>query len=333
MTALLTPLLLAVALATTALGGPSLLRAAAPALMRVPRAAVGLLLGAAALWLMALAALSLMLAWLITGPAILPASITGVCQRCLSAATPFPSTGVIDTIIPAALLLFLPTAALLALIGLGVVRGLRRRLMSRAVARNVTDRSQHAIINGYRVLLTRDPRPTAYSLPQRYGGIVISDALVAAMLPDELAAVLAHEREHVRGHHHLALAILDVVVAPLRWIPLMSAIVGAVPHYLEIAADDAARRCTGTPALASALLKLCDPQDIAVAASDGAVGGTLLHAAGPDRIGHLVAPPQISSAIVPLSALSAVATVFALVTVAVHGPYISAIVAGCHLPL
>lgn len=333
MTALLTPLLLAVALATTALGGPRLLRAAVPALMRVPRAAVGVLLGAAVLWLMALAALSLMLAWLITGPAILPASIAGVCQRCLTAATPFPSTGVIDTIIPAALLLFLPTAALLVLIGLGVVRGLRRRRMSRANARNVADRSQHAIINGHPVLLTRDPHPTAYSLPQRHGGIVISDALVAALQPDELAAVLAHEREHVRGRHHLVLALLDVVVAPLRWLPLMSAIVNAVPHYLEIAADDAARRCTGTPALASALVKLGDPPNIAVAAWDGAVVGTLLHAAGPDRIGHLVAPPRIGSAIVPLSALSAVATLFVLVTVAVHGPYISVIVAGCHLPL
>lgn len=333
MTALLTPLLLAVALATAVFGGPRLLRAAAPALMRVPRAAVGLLVGAAALWLMALAALSLMLAWLITGPAILPASIAGVCQRCLTAATPFPASGAIDTIVPAALLLFLPTAALLTFIGIGVVRGLRRRRMSRAIARNLTDRSQHAIINGYKVLLTRDPHPTAYSLPLRHGGIVISDALVAALRPDELAAVLAHEREHVRGHHHLALALLDALVAPLRWIPLMSEILGAVPHYLEIAADDAARRCTGTPALASALVKLGGPHDTAMAFSDGAVVATLLHAAGPDRIGHLVAPPQIGSAIVPLSALSAVATVFALVTVAVHGPYISVIVAGCHLPL
>jgi Zn-dependent protease with chaperone function len=332
MTALLTPLLLAVALVTTALGGPRLLRAAAPALMRAPRAAVGLLLGAAALWLMALAALSFMLAWLVNGPAILPASIVGVCHRCLTAAMPF-DTGVIDTLIPAALLFVLPTAALLALIGLGVVRGLRRRRMSRAIARDVADRSQHATIYRYTVLLIRDPHPTAYSLPQRHGGIVISDALVAALLPDELAAVLAHEREHVRGRHHLVLALLDVVVAPLRWLPLMSAIVGAVPHYLEIAADDAARRCTGTTALASALVKLGDPPNIASAALGGAVVGTLLHAAGPDRIGHLVAPPRIGYALVPLSVLSAVATVFALVTVAVHGPYISAILAGCHLPL
>ncbi len=81
MIVLLVPLMLAVALAVTALGGPRLLRAAAPALMRIPRTAVALLLSAAMLWLLAAAAVSLMSAWLITGPDILPASLAGVCER------------------------------------------------------------------------------------------------------------------------------------------------------------------------------------------------------------------------------------------------------------
>lgn len=330
MSTLLAPLLLAAALVATALAGPSLLRAAAPALMRVPRAAVVFLSSAAVLWLMASAALSLMLAWLITGPAILPASIAGVCQRCLAAATPFPSAGTIDTVVPAALLLLLPAVSLLVLLGVGVVRGLRRGRSARRVGRDVKEGSQRAIIHGHHVRLTRDPHPIAYSLPRRHGGIVISDALIASLRPDELAAVLAHEQEHVRGHHHLMLAILDVVVAPMRWLPFMSAIVSAVPHYLEIAADESARRRTGTTALASALLKLGAPQATAEAATDSAV---LLHAAGPDRIGHLVAPPRIGSAIAPMSTLGTVATGFALVAAAVHGPYISVILSGCHLPL
>jgi len=136
----------------------------------------------------------------------------------------------------------------------------------------------------------------------------------------------------VRGRHHLVLAILDVVVAPMRWIPFMSAIVGAVPHYLEIAADEAARRCTGTPALASALLKLGAPQ-AAVAAPDDTVVGMRLHAAGPDRVRHLVAPPRIGSALAPILALCVVAVGFASVTATVHGPYLSVVLNGCHLPL
>lgn len=331
MTALLAPLLVAAALAATALGGPRLLRAAAPALMRVPRAAVVLLLSAAVLWLMASAALSLMLAWLITGPDILPAPIAGVCQRCLAAATPFASTGTIDSVIPAALLLLLPGVALSALLGVGVFRGVRRARSARSMAREVAERSQHAIVHGHRVRLTRDRHPVAYSLSPRHGGIVISEALITALRPDELAAVLAHEREHVRGRHHLVLAILDVVLTPMRWLPFMSAIAGAVPHYLEIAADEAARRRTGAPALASALLKLGDPQTVAVAAPGSRAVATLLHAAGPDRIRHLVAPPRIGSALAPIFVLGAVATGFALVTAAVHGPYLSVILSGCHL--
>ncbi len=46
----------------------------------------------------------------------------------------------------------------------------------------------------------------AYCLPGRGGRIVLTSAALAALSPDELAAVLAHERAHLSGRHHLALA-------------------------------------------------------------------------------------------------------------------------------
>ncbi|MGV8911192.1 MAG: M56 family metallopeptidase [Rhodoglobus sp.] len=333
MTAFLLPVLLATTLVATMLAGPKLVQAAAPALMRAPRAAIALLLGAVALWLMASAALSLMLAWMFTGPAILPETITGVCQRCIAAATPFPSTGVVATVIPSAILIFLPALALAALVVIAVVRGLRRGRTTAATARDIASRSQRARLHGHRVLVIRDQRPTAYSLPQHHGGIVISDSLIAALRTEELVAVLAHEHEHVRAHHHLIHAALDVVVAPLRWLPLMAAVINAVPHYLEIAADDAARRSVGTPALASALLKLGEPQVGITAQPDRYTVGTLLHAAGPNRIGHLITPPSIRTAIAPIAALSVVAIAFAVATTAVHGPYLYVLAEGCHIPL
>jgi len=332
-TAFLLPVLLATTLVATMLAGPKLVQAAAPALMRAPCAAIALLLGAVALWLMASAALSLMLAWMFTGPAILPETITGVCQRCIAAATPFPSTGVVATVIPSAILIFLPALALAALVAVAVVRGLRRGRATAATARDIAARAQRASLHGQRVLVIRDRHPTAFSLPQHHGGIVISDTLIAALRTEELVAVLAHEHEHVRGHHHLIHAALDVVVAPLRWLPLMAAVINAVPHYLEIAADDAARRSVGTPALASALLKLGEPQVGIAAQPDRHTVGALLHAAGPNRIGHLITPPSIRTAIAPIAALGAVATVFAVVATAVHGPYLYVLAAGCHIPL
>ena len=333
MTAFLLPVLLAITLVATMLAGPKLVQAAAPALMRAPRAAIALLLGAVALWLMALAALSLMLAWMFTGPAILPETIAGVCQRCIAAATPFPSTGIVATVIPSAILIFLPALALAALIAVAVVRGLRRGRATTATARDIAARAQRENHYGHQVLVTQDSHPSAFSLPQVHGGIVISGSLISALRTEELVAVLAHEQEHVRGHHHFIHAAIDVVVAPLRWLPLMAAVINAVPHYLEIAADDAARRSVGTPALASALLKLGEPQAGITAQLDRHAVGTLLHAAGPNRIGHLITPPSIRTAIAPIAALGAVATVFAVVTMAVHGPYLYVIAAGCKFPL
>lgn len=321
---LLIPAASAVALTVTVLAGPVLIRAAAPALMRVPRAAVALLVGAGVLWLFALAALSLMAAWLITGPAVLPTALADVCQRCLAAASPFDMSGIVDTGVPVALLIALPAVALTLLAGVVGRRAVRRHRATVATANDIWCRAEPTRIHGHPVLLIDDLRPTAYSLPLRHGGIVVSRGLLTALDPAEVAAVLAHEHAHVRGRHHLVLALLDVLVAPLRRLPLMAAIRDAVPHYLEIAADAAARRHAGTPALASALLKMGDP---AVACDHR--HGSLLHAAGPDRIGQLVAPARIGSALAPVSALGAAATAFAMLTAAVHGPYLSVILTGC----
>ena len=327
MTAILVPIVLAAALVATAAAGPLIIRSAAPVLMRAPRAAVALLLAAGTLWLLASAALSLMLTWLVNGPAVLPGALAGVCQRCLSAASPFASIDTIDTVIPVGLLVALPAVGSAVLAGSAAVRGVRRHRSTAAVARSVAARAESTVIGGREVLLTQDLHPAAFSLSRRQGGIVISRGLIAGLRPDELTAVLAHEGEHVRGRHHLVLAVLDVVFGPLRWIPLMTAIRSAVPLYLEIAADEAARRSTGTPALASALLKLGD----AAAGRDPSRAGLVLHAAGPDRIGQLVSPPRIGQSIVPAVTLAAVAAAFAFVAAVVHGPYISAVITGCHL--
>lgn len=327
MTALLVPAVLAAALAATAVAGPVVIRAAAPALMRAPRAAVTLLLAVGALWLVAAAALSLLLAWVLNGPTVLPGGMAGVCQRCLDASSPFPTIDLVHTVVPVALLIALPVAGAVVLAATAVVRTVRRLRATRATAREITARADSRIVGGHRVMLTRDLRPTAFSLPRRHGGIVLSHGLVELLHADELAAVIAHEHEHVHGHHHLALGVLDAVIAPLRWLPLMSAIRNAVPLYLEIAADAAATRRTGTPTLASALLKLGGT----VVGHAPAHQGVVLHAAGPDRIGQLVSPARIGSSMVPTVTLGAATASFALMAVVVHGPYLSVILTGCHL--
>src|SRR4029079_3658044 len=45
--------------------------------------------------------------------------------------------------------------------------------------------------------------PAAYCLPGRDPRIVISDAAVRQLTPEQLAAVLEHEQAHIAGRHHL----------------------------------------------------------------------------------------------------------------------------------
>src|SRR5699024_9033090 len=90
-------------------------------------------------------------------------------------------------------------------------------------------------------------RLLAFSLPRRYGGVVLSQDLCAELEPDELTAVLEHERAHVVQGHHAVMAVVETVVSPLRFVPLFAEIADSIPLYLEIAADDRARKVAGTP--------------------------------------------------------------------------------------
>src|SRR5699024_11332703 len=76
---------LAVALTVSAVAGPWMLRRAAPALMRVPRLAIGLLVAGITSWVLALLGLGPLLAWILNGPALLPSDWAEICQRCLAA--------------------------------------------------------------------------------------------------------------------------------------------------------------------------------------------------------------------------------------------------------
>lgn len=333
MTALIAPASAALGLVAVAVAGPRLLRAGAPMLMRIPRTAVTLLMSILLLWLLAVPALGLMLAWLVTGPDILPGSAAEVCQRCLDAANPFGSVATPSTAIPVVLLLVIPVAGVLTVGGFSALRLWRRRRATRSVADRIRTAARHDIVSGYRVTLVEDDTPRAFSLPRRFGGIVVTTGLRDTLESAELAAVLAHEHAHVRQRHHLIASAADAISHPLRWIPLVAAVADAVPHYLEIAADDAARRHAGTPALASALLRLGSPEPVtpvgATPSSKVASEPTILHAAGPDRIRHLVSPAGIRTSLLPVSTLSVQLAALATLAATVHGPYLYVLLTGC----
>jgi len=325
MTAGLLATLLILGLALCAVAGPWMLRHAAPALMRMPRLAIGLLTGSILSWVLALLALGPMLAWIVSGPAILPSGAAEVCQRCLDAANPFTAP-LIDTAVPVVALLALPTVgAVLHSVSI-IVQTMRRRRDTLRTARRLQARGETRQLYGYSMLVTDDPHPFALTLPQRYGGIMISTGALDQLAPDETAAVLAHEHAHLRQHHHLITATATGLTHRLRWVPLLAAAEDALGHYLEIAADNSARRQVGTPALASALLTLGQNQRPAY--HDSAVDGAL-HALGPDRVRHLVQPRTGMSGMISAAASTCFLTTLATLSAAVHVPYALAALTGC----
>lgn len=308
--------------------GPFLVRAAAPVLMRAPRLAVFGLLSVPIMWWAVVASLSVLAASLFKGPDVLPVPFADVCQRCLIAASPFPGLAQVDTLIPVILFLIFPLALSLVSAAWGLYQRTRRRQANSAAAQRLRRDSELADIDGHSLSILDAQTPFAFSLPQKYGGVIVSEALCASLEKSELTAVLEHERAHVEGGHHRIMAIVDTFVRPLSFIPLFAEVAASIPLYLEIAADDRARRAAGTPALASALLKIGQPTNV----SDHLGGLYALNIAGPDRIRQLVSPANMTSGVLPVLALASVLAAFATVFSSVFYSYATVLATGCVMP-
>ena len=145
----------------------------------------------------------------------------------------------------------------------------------------------------------------AYCLPGRRGRIVLTTGAVRALEEDELAAVIAHERAHLRERHHLAVATASGLARAFPLIPLFATAAVEVARLVELRADDAAAGETDHVSVAAALVTLAGmraPQAaLAAADSDGAA-----------RVTRLLAPVTPVGAARPL----ALVTVLAVVMVA-----------------
>lgn len=326
MTAVLVVALLGVVLLAAAFGGPWLLRQAAPALATVPRFAAISVSATALIWIAALLALGPVVAWISRGPAWLPADAAAVCGQCLAAATPF-SDSLVSVAIPPLLPLLLPLiGGGLVAVGLwhefSLLRQARRRIVER-----LGDANREVTMLGYRVSVVDDDGCFAFSLPRGTGGIVLSRGAASSLSPGELAAVLHHEEAHLRQRHHLLLALLNGATHFFRRVPLIQAARDAAPHYLEIAADHAAKRETGTTALASALLKLGTPTRIIGEASHPR--SAVLHAAGSERVRLLIGEPRPPESIALAIAAGAYVMMLVTAVISVNAPYLLAVAAGC----
>lgn len=141
---------------------------------------------------------------------------------------------------------------------------LRARACSRRHAR-----SAHIIgrrVAGVDGLVLDAPQKMAYCLGGRPATIVITSAAIATLEPPHLDAVLAHERAHLAGRHHLLLAATRALAASLPRIRLFTVAETEIAGLLEMCADDTAARRHGTAALLAAILALAGADPIPSAA-------------------------------------------------------------------
>lgn len=117
------------------------------------------------------------------------------------------------------------------------------------------------------------PTPTAYCLPGLRHRVVLTQGALRVLPPDQLDAVLAHERAHLRGRHDLVLEFFQVLHGAVpSWLRAPGAL-REVRLLVEVLADRSARREAGPVALAHALVTLARSRhpDAALAAGDDSV--------------------------------------------------------------
>jgi Zn-dependent protease with chaperone function len=133
------------------------------------------------------------------------------------------------------------------------------------------------------VILDDDP-PAAYCLPHGRHRVVISAGTLSRLSPGQVQAVLAHERAHLRGHHHLMLATAAALARAFPPVPLLARAPAELAVLAEMTADDDAARRHDPADLAAALVTL----------AGAGIRTTALTAGGPAaiaRIQRLLAPP------------------------------------------
>jgi Zn-dependent protease with chaperone function len=124
-------------------------------------------------------------------------------------------------------------------------RSLRRgsvRTRAHADAARITG---HRIGAGNPAFVLDATQPAVYCVPGRPATIVLTTGALAVLGPDQLTAVLAHERAHLAGRHHLLLAVTRSLAAVAPAVPLFARGTGAVARLAEMRADDVAAHRAG----------------------------------------------------------------------------------------
>ncbi|MEK6208602.1 MAG: M56 family metallopeptidase [Chloroflexota bacterium] len=194
-----------------------------------------------------------------------------------------------------------------------------RRFVARKIALPASvERAASGLDLEGRIDVVADDRPFSFCYWFLRPRICLSTALVERLDPDELRAVLHHERYHLRQRDPLRQVVARYFAAGLYVVPVVDELVSFHTLQKEIEADEEAVRASGdVRSIASALYKLLpDADDVSLGLLVPVISLSVTEA----RIDQLVAGRPLSLALSPVSVvLSGGALVAAAVLVAVKG--------------
>lgn len=216
-----------------------------------------------------------------------------------------------------------PAHAVLAVGGLGLAAAMSTRWAYVSLvefSRNAAVRRRH---NDALTLLGRaepsldvtlldDERPYVYCLAGRRHRIVMTTAASSALDEAQLSAVLAHERAHLRGRHHLVVTSAAALTRAFPRLPVFRHARDEITRLVELVADDRASRCADRLGLAEAMLTLAaaPPPAGALAARGSAAAGRVRRLIAGHRplaiwARGIVAAAAVGAVIAPILVLSA----------------------------
>jgi Zn-dependent protease with chaperone function len=181
-----------------------------------------------------------------------------------------------------------PALVLLALLGSGTVlggRALRRQgagtaRLGRRVRRNTRQPVPPRLVTiaadqrlAGRIDLIDTPEPCSFTYGITRPRVAVSTGLLERVDDDELTAVLAHERYHVRNWDPAKVFLTRTLPRVFPYLPVLDALHTRYLTSRELAADRRAIEQCGPRPLTSALLKVVDGPDWADLRAAAAIGG------------------------------------------------------------
>lgn len=176
-----------------------------------------------------------------------------------------------------------PGGAATSTAGLALAGGIGVRLLFRVFAESVRATRARRRHRQALLLLGRADRrrglvvlpasaPAVYCLPGRPELVVCTSAALERLQTDELQAVLAHERAHLRGRHHHLLTLAAALRSAFPFVPTFRLAEENLTVLVEMRADDAARAAQASWVLGTALVKLAEATTPRVALGAAGVG-------------------------------------------------------------